>query len=236
MDEEALVMLSDILPTGFECGVLKGQVKPGDSVAIVGAGPIGLAALLTAQFFAPGELIVIDLDDNRLAVARTFGATHVISNSDGQAARQVMALTHGRGVDVAMEAIGLPAGFDICQSIVTAGGQIADLGVHSRPVQLNLDHLWSHNITLTTGLADTNSMAMLMKTYLAGKFDPQCLITHHFQLAQTLAAYDTFGHAKRDHALKVIISVPPQDRGAGHPASVADPSHAAARPSVIGSG
>ena len=176
-DEEALVMLSDILPTGFECGVLNGQIKPGDTVAIVGAGPIGLATLLTAQFYSPAEIILIDVDDNRLELARTFGATQTINNREGTAVAQVLALTGGRGVDVAIEAIGIAATFDICQAIVTAGGHIANIGVHGKPVQLNLDKLWSHNITLTTRLVDTVSTPMLLKTVASGRLKPAQLIT-----------------------------------------------------------
>ncbi|HLZ88246.1 MAG TPA: alcohol dehydrogenase catalytic domain-containing protein, partial [Puia sp.] len=127
-DEEALVMLSDILPTGFECGVLNGQVKPGDTIAIVGAGPVGLAALLTAQFYSPAEIIMIDVDDNRLNVAKTFGATQLINSSDGKPVEEVMRLTGGKGVDVAIEAVGVPATFEICESIVNAGGRIANVG------------------------------------------------------------------------------------------------------------
>jgi alcohol dehydrogenase len=205
-DEEALVMLSDILPTGFECGVLKGQVQPGDTVAIVGAGPIGLAALLTAQFFSPSELIMIDVDDNRLEVAKTFGATKVVNNSDGKAAEKVMALTGNRGVDVAIEAIGIAASFDVCQAIVTAGGHIANIGVHGKPVQLNLDKLWSQNITLTTRLVDTVTTPMLLKTVLSARINPKLLITHHFVLNDLMRAYDTFGNAGKEHALKVIIT------------------------------
>ena len=163
-DEEALVMLSDILPTGFECGVLNGQVKPGDTVAIVGAGPIGLAALLTAQFYSPAEIIMVDTDDNRLEVSQRFGATQVVNNTNGKAVEKFMALTAGRGVDVVMEAIGIPTSFDICQSVVAAGGRIANIGVHGKPVQLNLDKLWAHNITLTTRLVDTVTTPMLLKT------------------------------------------------------------------------
>jgi alcohol dehydrogenase len=205
-DEEALVMLSDILPTGFECGVLSGQVKPGDTVAIVGGGPIGLATLLTAQFYSPAEIIMIDIDDNRLEVAKKFGATKVINNSDGTAIEKVMALTGNRGVDVAIEAIGLPLSFDICQAIVTAGGHIANIGVHGKPVQLNIDKLWSHNITLTTRLVDTVTTPMLLKTVMSGKVQPNRLITHHFELNDILQAYKTFGNPMREHALKVIIT------------------------------
>lgn len=206
VDEEALVMLSDILPTGFECGVLNGRVKPGDSVAIVGGGPIGLAALLTAQFYSPAEIIMIDIDDNRLEVAKRFGATHAVNNKDGEATREVMALTGGRGVDVAMEAVGIPQSFDVCQQIVAAGGHIANIGVHGKPVQLNLERLWSHNITLTTGLVDTVTTPLLLKTVISGKLEPQQLITHHFALADIMKAYDTFGEAMKERTLKVIIS------------------------------
>lgn len=205
-DEEALVMLSDILPTGFECGVLSGAIKPGDTVAIVGGGPIGLAALLTAQFYSPAEIIVVDVDDHRLEVAKTFGATWVVNNSDGQAVERVMALTGNRGVDVAIEAIGQPATFDICQAIVTAGGHIANIGVHGKPVQLNLDKLWSHNITLTTRLVDTVSTRMLLKSVVAGRLQPEQLITHRFPLDQVMQAYDTFSQAKDTQALKVILT------------------------------
>ena len=205
-DEEAFVMLSDILPTGFECGVLNGQVKPGDTVAIVGAGPIGLAALLTSQFYSPAEIIVIDVDDNRLEVAKSFGATGVINNTDGKAIEKIMAMTHKRGVDVAIEAIGIPLSFDVCQSIVAAGGHIANIGVHGKPVQLNLDKLWDHNITLTTRLVDTVTTPMLLKTVIAGKIQPKKLITHHFEMKDLLKAYETFGFAMKERALKVIIT------------------------------
>lgn len=206
VDEEALVMLSDILPTGFECGVVNGQVKPGDTVAIVGGGPIGLATLLTAQFYSPAEIIMVDIDDNRLKVAEKLGATHVINNSDGKAVEKVLALTGNKGVDVAVEAIGTPAGFDICQAIVTAGGHIANIGVHGKPVQLNLDKLWSQNITLTTRLVDTVTTPMLMKTVASGKIQPRQLITHRFQLDNIMQAYDAFGNAMKERALKVIIT------------------------------
>ena len=205
-DEEAFVMLSDILPTGFECGVLNGQVKPGDTVAIIGAGPIGMAILLTAQFYSPAQVIMVDNDDNRLRVAKKFGATQVVNNRLGNAAEKIMALTADRGVDVAIEAVGMPESFDICQEIVTAGGHIANVGVHGKPVQLNLDKLWAQNITLTTRLVDTVTTPMLLKTVASGKLQPKHLITHHFTLDQTMQAYDTFGNAMKEHALKVIIS------------------------------
>ena len=204
-DEEALVMLSDILPTGFECGVLNGRVEPGSTVAIVGSGPIGLAALLTAQFYSPAEIIMIDLDDNRLAVAKTFGATQTINSSDGKAAAAVKALTGERGVDTAIEAVGIPATFLLCEDIVAPGGTIANVGVHGVKADLHLERLWSHNITITTRLVDTVTTPMLLKTVQSKKIDPTKLITHRFKLANILDAYETFGKAASTHALKVII-------------------------------
>ena len=203
VDDEAIVMLSDILPTGFECGVLKGQVKPGDTVAIVGAGPIGLAALLTAQFYSPAEIIMVDLDENRLKVAKTFGATKLVSKN---AVKEIMKLTNGKGVDVAIEAVGVSATFDICQSIIAAGGHLANVGVHGKSVELHLEKLWSRNITITTRLVDTVTTPMLLKTVLSGKLKPKQLITHHFNLNEIMKAYDTFGNAAKEKALKVILT------------------------------
>ena len=205
-NEEALVLLSDTLPSGFECGVRSGQVKPGDTLAIVGAGPIGLATLLTAQFYSPAEIIVVDNDDNRLQIAKSFGATQVVNNGLGNAAEKIMALTANRGVDVAIEAVGAPETFDICQEIVTAGGHLANIGVYGKPVQLNLERLWAQNITITTRLVDTVTTPLLLKMVSSGKLQPQLLITHHFTLDQIMQAYDTFENAKQEHALKVIIS------------------------------
>jgi len=205
-DDEALVMLSDILPTGFECGVLNGKVAPGSTVAIVGSGPIGLATLLTAQFYSPAQIIVIDLDDKRLEVARRFGATATINSADGQAAATVKTLTGGRGVDTAIEAVGIPATFSLCQDLVAAGGVIANIGVHGEKVDLHLERLWSHNISITTRLVDTVSTPMLLKTVQSGKIDPTRLISHRFKLDQILDAYDVFGRATETGALKVIVS------------------------------
>jgi alcohol dehydrogenase len=207
-DEEALVMLSDILPTGFECGVLNGQVKPGDTVAIVGSGPIGLAVLLTAQFYSPAAVFVIDLDQNRLHVAQRFGATTVINSGDGNAVRRVLELTDGIGVDVAVEAVGTPATFDICQSILAPGGRLANVGVHGKPVELHLEKLWDRNMTLTTRLVDTVTTPMLLKVVQAGKLQPAQLVTHRFPLGDVMKAYDTFGNAAKEGALKVILKNP----------------------------
>ena len=205
VDEDALVMLSDILPTGFECGVLNGAVKPGDSVAIVGGGPVGLAALLTAQFYSPADLIMVDLDDNRLEVARSFGATQTVNSRDGKAVEKVLALTGGKGVDVAIEAVGIPATFDLCQDVVAAGGHIANVGVHGKSVSLKLEKLWAHNVTITTRLVDTVTTPMLLKNVVAGRLTPTKLITHRYVLDEFMKAYETFGNAAKEKALKVIV-------------------------------
>ena len=204
-DEEALVMLSDILPTGFECGVLNGKVQPGGTVAIVGVGPVGLAALLTAQFYSPGEVIAIDLDDNRLAVAKRFGATQTINSTDGKAVAALMKLTGGKGVDTAIEAVGIPATFEMCEQIIAAGGVIANIGVHGVPVALHLERLWDRNISITTRLVDTVSTPMLLQVLGAHRIDPTLLITHRFKFDDILKAYDTFGDAEETKALKVLI-------------------------------
>src|SRR5271154_5892564 len=204
-DEEALVMLSDILPTGFECGVLNGKVQPGTVIAIVGSGPVGLAALLTAQFFSPAEIIMIDLDDNRLEMAKRFGATATVNSAGGKAVETVMKMTGNRGVDTAIEAVGIPATFELCEKIVAPGGTIANIGVHGQKVALHLERLWDRNISITTRLVDTVSTPMLLKTTQSGKIDPGQLITHRFKLGAILEAYDTFARAADTRALKVII-------------------------------
>ena len=204
-DEEAFVMLSDILPTGFECGVLNGGVKPGDTVAIVGSGPVGLAVLLTVQFYSPAAIFMIDIDDNRLATAKAFGATALINSVDGNAAQQIMQLTKGAGVDVAIEAVGLPATFGICQAIIAVGGRLANVGVHGKSVELHMEKLWDRNISLTTRLVDTSTTPMLLKTVESGKLQPGKLVTHRFALNDIMKAYDTFGNAAKEGALKVVL-------------------------------
>jgi alcohol dehydrogenase len=204
-DEEALVMLSDILPTGFECGVLNGKVQPGSTVAIVGSGPVGLAALLTAQFFSPAEIIMIDLDDNRLEVARRFGATTSINSADGKAVETVLKMTGERGVDTVIEAVGIPATFELCEKIVAPGGTIANVGVHGQKVALHLERLWDRNISITTRLVDTVTIPMLFRTVGSHSIVPKLLITHRFKLDHILDAYETFGNAAKTKALKVII-------------------------------
>jgi len=205
-DEEALVMLSDILPTGHEIGVLNGRVLPGDTIAIVGAGPVGMSALLTSQFYSPAKIYMIDLDDNRLHTAKKFGATDTINSAKEDAIKKIMKET-GDGVDVAIEAVGIPASFDVCQNIIRPGGHIAVIGVHGHSVDFQLQKLWIQNITLTTGLVSTNTTPMLLKTVSSGRLDPKKLITHHFKLDEILKAYSVFGNAGKEKAMKVIIEV-----------------------------
>lgn len=204
-DEEALVMLSDILPTGHEMGVINGCVKPGDTIAIVGAGPIGMAALLTAQFYSPAKIYVIDVDENRLALAKKFGATDTINSATEDAIKRITSETKD-GVDVSIEAVGLPDTFNICQNIIRPGGHVANIGVHGHSVDLQIQKLWIQNITITMGLVNTNTTPMLLKTVSSGKVDPNKLITHHFKLNEIVKAYETFGNAAKEKALKVILT------------------------------
>ncbi len=206
VDEAALAMLSDIFPTGFECGVLNGRIKPGDSVAIVGAGPVGLACLVTAQFYSPAEIIMIDIDDNRLRVSTALGATKTVKSAGGTAVEQVMNITGRKGVDVAIEAVGVPNTFELCESIVKPGGHIANVGVHGKSVELHLEKLWASNLTITTRLVDTETTPMLLKLAQSGKLHPEKLVTHRFRLGEIMKAYDVFGNAAREKALKVILA------------------------------
>jgi alcohol dehydrogenase len=206
LDLEAIVLLSDILPTAYECGVLNGGIKPGDTVAIVGAGPIGLAALLTAQLYSPGAILMIDLDANRLRKAQEFGATSVVNSAAEDAVARVLAITDNAGVDLAIEAVGTPAAFDTCQAIVGAGGRIANIGVHGKPVQLHLEKLWDRNIALTTRLVDTVTTPLLLKLVQTGKLRPAGLVTHRFGLDDIMQAYDTFADAAKTSALKVVLN------------------------------
>ena len=207
VDEEALVMLSDILPTGFECGVLNGKIAPGATVAIVGSGPIGLAALLTAQFYSPSQLIMMDLDDNRLEVARRLGATSIINSSDGKAAAKVMALTEGRGVDCAIEAVGIPAILPAVRGHRCTRRHDREYRRPWRQGRPASRALVVTEISITTRLVDTVTTPMLLKTVSSGKLEPKKLITHHFKLDEIIDAYDTFGRAAETRALKVIIGV-----------------------------
>jgi alcohol dehydrogenase len=204
-DEEALVMLSDILPTGFECGVLNGKVQPGSTMAIVGAGPIGLAALLTAQFYSPAEIIMIDLDDNRLEMAKRFGATSAINSADGKTVETVMKMTGKCGVDTAIETVGIPATFDFARSSSRRAASSPISGCMDKKWLSIWSTLWDRNISITTRLVDTASTPMLLNILRSHKIDPKLLITHRFKLDRILCAYDTFGNAAKTKALKVII-------------------------------
>jgi len=206
LNEEPLVLLSDIFPTGYETGVLKGQIKLGDVVAIIGAGPIGLAVLLTAKFYFPSQIILVDVDDFRLEVAKKLGATLTINGRDGTAVQKILEHTHQKGVDVSVEAVGTPEAFNICQSILAPGGYLANIGVHGKSVDLHLENLWDQNITLTTALVDTFSIPILLRLVEDDQLHPEKLITHHFTLADAMRAYEVFGHAAEQQALKVILT------------------------------
>lgn len=205
-DEEALVMLSDIMPTGLEIGVQAGHVKPGDTIAIIGAGPVGMSVLLTSQFYSPGRIVMIDMDPARLELAVQFGATDTIQVGAEDPVARIMELTENLGVDVAIEAVGVPATFDICQKIVSAGGNIANVGVHGKPVELHIEELWIKNINIAMGLVCTNTTPMLLKTLQSGKVDPGKLVTHRFKLDEIMDAYEVFGNAAREKAMKVILA------------------------------
>ena len=205
VSDDAAVMLSDILPTGFEIGVRYGRVKPGDVVAVVGAGPVGLAAIMTAGLYGAARIIALDLDDSRLEKAMAFGATDVVNNSAEDWIDQVKAMTDGFGVDVAIEAVGVPETFDACTKIVRPGGSVANVGVHGAPVELALQDLWIMDLSITTGLVSTNTTPMLLKLVAQHKLAAASFATHEFTLAQILDAYDTFGHAAETKALKVVI-------------------------------
>jgi alcohol dehydrogenase len=206
VDTEAALMLADILPTGFEVGVLNGGVQPGDVVAVVGAGPIGLAAMLTAQLFSPSQIVAIDLADARLEAAKQFGATTTVNPSRQDAVELVRSMTDGLGADVAIEAVGVPATFEQCTSLIRPGGRVANVGVHGEAATLHLEELWIRNVTITTGLVDTSSTPRLLKLLAAGQLDAQRFITHHFAMDDVMAAYDAFGRAAETAALKVVIT------------------------------
>ena len=204
-DSEA-VLLSDILPTGFEIGVQYGRVKPGDTVAVVGAGPVGLAVMATVALYGAAQVIAIDLDDNRLALAKEVGATHGVNSGAADWKEQVFALTDGYCVDVAVEAVGIPATFDMCTQLVRPGGNVANVGVHGKAVMLELQRLWIHNINISMGLVNTTTLGMLLKLVESHKLPVEKFVTHRFALGDILSAYETFGNAAQTGALKVLIS------------------------------
>jgi alcohol dehydrogenase len=204
-DAEA-VMLSDILPTGFEIGVRAGQVKPGDTIAVVGAGPVGLAVIMTSALYGAARVISIDLDANRREQAHKFGATHDVDAAAPDWREQVMALTDGLGVDVAIEAVGIPQTFDACLKIVRPGGNVANVGVHGKSVDLPLQDLWIQNINISMGLVNTNTTPMLLNLVASKKLPAELFATHYFTLDQMMEAYDTFSRAAETQALKVVIT------------------------------
>jgi len=210
-DEEVL-FLADILPTAYEVGVLNGRVEPGDTVAIVGAGPIGLAAVLTSRLFTPAHIVAIDIDDGRLERARELGADLTINNADGSALDTVMKLTGGLGADVAIEAVGVPETFELCTALVRPGGRVANVGVHGHSATLHLETLWIRDITITTGLVDPFTTPRLLDLIAEGKLSALPFATHHFPLEQTMDAYDTFADAAATHALKVVLEAGPVGR------------------------
>ena len=203
--DEAAVMLSDILPTGFEIGVRYGRVEPGDVVAVIGAGPVGLAAMMTAGLYGAARIIAVDLDDGRLEQARAFGATDVVNNGREGWLEEVKAMTDGLGVDVAIEAVGVPATFTACTEVVRPGGSIANVGVHGAPVELALQDLWIMDLAITTGLVSTNTTPMLLKLVAQQKLAAERFATHHFTLDQMMEAYDVFARAAETKALKVVL-------------------------------
>jgi alcohol dehydrogenase len=205
LSNEQVLFLADILPTSYEVGVLNGAVSPGDTVAIVGAGPIGLAAILTAKLYTPGRIVAIDLADSRLDGAKRFGADTTINNSSEDPLATVMELTDGLGADVAFEAVGVPQTFELATELVRPGGHVANIGVHGKSATLHLETLWIRDVTITTGLVDTFSIAPLMRLIASGRLDPSLFATHHYALDDAMAAYDTFADAANTGALKVVL-------------------------------
>ncbi len=205
IDDEVAVLLSDILPTGHEIGVQYGNVKPGDTVAIVGAGPVGMSVLLTAQLYAPAIIIMVDMDENRLKVAKELGATHTVNPAVENAVEAIHKISK-EGVDVAIEAVGIPKTWDVCQEIVKPGGHIANVGVHGVKVDFQIQKLWIKNLTITTGLVNTNTTPMLIKAVSSNKFDLKKMITHRYKLSEIEKAYEVFLNGSKEKALKIIIT------------------------------
>jgi alcohol dehydrogenase len=206
LSDEQVLFLADILPTGFEIGVLNGGVKPGDTVVVVGAGPVGLAAIITAKLYGPGRIVAVDLDNSRLERAQEFGADVTINNSSENVVERVQEMTDGLGADVVMEAVGVPATFELCTELVCPGGRVANIGVHGEPATLHLETLWIKSITITTGLVDAYSTLTLLKLVSEGRLDPTGLTTHRFELNEIMEAYEVFADAANTNALKVTLS------------------------------
>ena len=204
VSDEAALLLADILPTSYEVGVLNGAVRPGDSVAVVGTGPIGLAAIATAKLLSPSQIIALDLAQARLEAAKQFGADLALTSGDA-CVEQVMSATDGLGADVVIEAVGRPEAFELCTRLVRPGGHVANIGVHGAPATLHLESLWIKDVTITTGLVDTSSTPTLLRMMAAGRFDTSAFITHRFALDEMQDAYDVFSRAADTGALKVAL-------------------------------
>ena len=206
VSDEAVLMLADICPTGYEVGVVNGNVSPGDTVAIVGAGPIGLATILTARLYSPSDIVAIDLADSRLDAAKQFGATVLINNQRQNAVQEVKQLTGGLGADVAVEAVGVPETFELCAQLIRPGGRVANVGVHGKPATLHLEDLWITDVTITTGLVDTYSTPTLLRLIQTGQLDVMRFVTHRLPLDDFLEAYEVFERAADSGALKVVLT------------------------------
>jgi alcohol dehydrogenase len=206
VDDEALLMLADILPTGYEVGVLNGQVRPGDVVAVVGAGPVGLSAIMGSRLFSPSHVVAIDMAPARLEAAKLFGADITVNNAVEDPLPILRDLTDGLGADVAIEAVGVPATFELAASLIRPAGRVANIGVHGEPATLHLEELWTRDVTITTGLVDTYSTPTLLRLVASGQIDVSRFVTHHFALDDAMEAYDVFARAADTAALKVILS------------------------------
>jgi alcohol dehydrogenase len=206
VSDEEILMLADILPTSYEVGALNGRVEPGDTVAVVGAGPIGLSAILSARMFSPGHVVAIDLADARLEAAKAFGADLTVNNGRADAVSFVREVTEGLGADVAIEAVGVPATFELCAELVRPGGRVANIGVHGAPATLHLESLWIRDITITTGLVDTYSTPTLLRLVAARQIEAARFVTHRFELGEILQAYDVFANAADTGAIKVVMT------------------------------
>ncbi len=204
--DEEILMLADILPTAYEVGVLNGRVQPGDTVAVVGVGPIGLSAIVSAMLYSPSHIVAIDLADTRLDAAKRFGADVTLNNGHEDAVAEVRKLTGGLGADVAIEAVGVPASFELCTELVRPGGHVANIGVHGGPATLHLESLWDRDLTVTTGLVDTYSTPTLLRLVAAHQIEAERLISHHFGLVDMVEAYDVFARASDTGALKVVLA------------------------------
>jgi alcohol dehydrogenase len=204
--DEELLMLADIIPTGYEVGVLNGKVSPGDVVAVVGAGPIGLATILGAKLFSPAHIVAIDKVDARLEAAKMFGADVVVNNDREDPLEVVRGLTEGLGADVAVEAVGVPATFELSAEFIRPGGHVANVGVHGEPATLHLEELWIKDVTITTGLVDTYSTPTLLKLVTSRQVDARRFVTHHFTMDDFMEAYDVFTRAGETGALKVVVT------------------------------